>query len=142
MLVQSLENARTNATLGQTRQGSGVIVGADGLVLTIGYLILEADEVMLRVDDQRTVPARVVGYDVASGFGLVQALAPLKRAAAPLGDSARLGEHDPLMIVSGGDEGAVSVGELVSRRSFSGYWEYHLDAALFTAPVRPIRVSL
>ena len=131
----AVEDARSISTLGRERQGSGVVIG-NGLVLTIGYLILEAEQVLLVTDDQRELPARVVGYDVATGFGLVQALAPLRIEPVPLGDAAAVAADEPLMVASGGEDGAVSVARLVSRRAFSGYWEYHVEGALFTAPAR------
>ena len=134
--VLALEDARSVATLGRARQGSGVLIGADGLVLTIGYLVLEADHVVLALPDERRVPARVVAYDLATGFGLLQALAPLGLQPAPLGASASVASDEPLMIASGGDDGDLSLARLVSRRPFSGYWEYHIEDALFTAPVR------
>ena len=134
--VVALEGARSNATLGPIRTGSGVVIDGEGLVLTIGYLVLEADEVQIVLDDDRTIPARVIGYDVATGFGLVQALAPLRLQAAPLGRSAGLAQREMMMIASGGDDGAVSPAWLVSRRAFSGYWEYHIPGALFTTPPR------
>jgi S1-C subfamily serine protease len=154
----ALDGARSNAMLGQARSGSGVLISSDGLVLTIGYLVLEADQVQLVHDDGRSVPARVLGYDVATGFGLVQALAPLVPTApsrapptaspllpilappvlqpVPLGQAQHLLAGQPLMIASGGDGAAVSNAQLVSRRSFSGVWEYHIDGALFTVPPR------
>jgi S1-C subfamily serine protease len=132
----ALDEARSSASLGRVRQGSGVVIGNDGLVLTIGYLILEADQVQLVMDDQRIVPARVLGYDVATGFGLLQALAPLRLEPVPLGASAGLQPGEPLLIASGGEEGGVSMAQMVSRRGFAGYWEYHIDGALFTAPAR------
>jgi len=134
--VLALEDARSNATLGRVRQGSGVVIGSDGLVLTIGYLVLEADQVQIVLDADRAVPARVVGYDLASGFGLLQALAPLRVPAAPLGGSGSLTADEPLLVASGGDAGSLSMARLVSRRSFAGYWEYRIDGALFTAPAR------
>jgi serine protease Do len=134
--VVAVEDARSAATLGRARQGSGVVIGDDGLVLTIGYLILEAEQVQLITDDERVVPARVVAYDLASGFGLVRALVPLKLTPAPLGAASGVAKEDMLMIASGGDAGAVSPARLLSRRAFSGYWEYHIDGALFTAPAR------
>jgi S1-C subfamily serine protease len=134
--AQAVEEARSNRTLGRDRQGSGIVIDDKGMVLTIGYLILEAEQVLLVTDDDREIPGRVVGYDVATGFGLVQALAPLRIDPAPLGQSARVGDEEPLMIASGGEDGAVSAARLVSRRPFSGYWEYHIDGALFTAPAR------
>jgi S1-C subfamily serine protease len=74
---------------------------------------------------------------VATGFGLVQPLAPLRIEPAPFGAAAALAGGEPLMIVSGGEDGAVSAAQLLSRRGFSGYWEYHVEGALFTAPARP-----
>ncbi len=134
--AMAVEDARSASTLGRQRQGSGVVIGRDGLVLTIGYLILEAEQVQLILDDERIVPARVVAYDVATGFGLVQALTPLKLEPVPLGDASRVSTEEPLMVASGGENGAVSVARLVSRRAFAGYWEYHIDGALFTTPPR------
>jgi S1-C subfamily serine protease len=113
-----------------------VVITEDGLVLTIGYLILEAETVEVRPDDGRNIPARVIAYDVATGFGLVQALAPLRITPVPLGTASAATGEEPLMIASGGSEGAVSLARLLSRRAFSGYWEYHIDDALFTAPAR------
>ncbi len=132
----AVDDARSIATLGRERQGSGILIGDDGLVLTIGYLILEADHVDLLAANGRRVPARVVAYDLASGFGLVQALAPLGVAPAPLGVSAKVAGDDPLVVASGGDDRDLSLARMVSRRPFSGYWDYHIDDALFTAPAR------
>jgi len=132
--AKAVEDARTATTLGRQRQGSGVVIGADGLVLTIGYLILEAEQIELVTDDERRIPARVIGYDVATGFGLVQALVPLLLDPVPLGDAATLTDDEPLTVASGGEDGVVSVGRLVSRRPYSGFWEYHVDAALFVSP--------
>jgi S1-C subfamily serine protease len=132
----AVDEARSNQFLGRARQGSGVVIDSQGLVLTIGYLILEAEQVQLVTDDERVIPGRVVGYDVATGFGLVQALAPLKIEPVPLGQSSGVSDDEPLMIASGGEDGAVSVANMVSRRPFAGYWEYHIDGALFTAPPR------
>jgi serine protease Do len=136
VLAVAVDNANSSATLGAVRQGSGVVIGADGLVLTIGYLILEADQVLLLPDDGRRVPARVVGYDVATGFGLVKSLIPLDLPAAPLGEPATVGDTDTLLVISGGEGAGISMARRVSQRPFSGYWEYHLDHALFTVPPR------
>lgn len=134
--VTAVESSRSAETLGRRRLGSGVVIGDDGLVLTIGYLILEADRVDIVLDRSRQVPARVVAYDLATGFGLVQALTPLKLAPARLGDSAAVSSNEPLLIASGGAAADIGLARMVSRRSFSGYWEYHIDGALFTVPAR------
>jgi len=132
----AVDNAVSSDTLGPARQGSGVVIDGDDLVLTIGYLILEADQVQLVLDDGRVLPARVVAYDQATGFGLVQSLAPLHLEPVPLGDAAQLNVDEPLMVVSGGEEGGISLARLVSHRDFAAYWEYHVEGALFTAPAR------
>lgn len=136
--VQTLAvpDARSNNTLGRLRQGSGVVIASDGLVLTIGYLILEADQVQLLLDDGRELPARVVAYDLATGFGLLQSLAPLNITPAPLGRSSEVASDEGLLIVSGVPSGQLSAARMVSRRTFSGYWEYRIDGALFTSPPR------
>ncbi len=136
VLALAVDDARSAATLGRSRQGSGVVIGSDGLVLTIGYLILEAEQVQIVTDDARIVPARVVAYDLASGFGLVKALVPLRLEPVPMGQAGSLADDEMLMIASGGQDGAVSAARLVARRGFSGYWEYHIDGALFTSPPR------
>jgi len=133
----AVEEAGSVATLGRERQGSGVVIDRDGLVLTIGYLILEADHIDLALTGGRKVPARVVAYDLATGFGLVQALAPLQTEPVPLGNSTAFSGSEPLLIASGGEDGGLSLARMVSRRPFSGYWEYHIENALFTAPARP-----
>lgn len=132
----AVEGARSSGTLGRAREGSGVVIGRDGLVLTIGYLVLEAEQVEIVTDDLRVIPARALGYDVATGFGLVQALAPLGIDAVPLGRAEALRAREGLMIASGGEDGMISAAWLVSRRPFSGYWEYHIPGALFTTPPR------
>jgi serine protease Do len=134
--VRAVDDALSNTTLGPRRQGSGIVIGDGGLVLTIGYLVLESDSIELVHDDGRRVPARRVAYDLATGFGLVQALAPLKLEPVPLGSSQAVAEDEPLIVTSGGSQGTVSVTRLVSRRDFAGFWEYHIEGALFTSPPR------
>lgn len=133
--VQTADGARSAETLGRARRGSGVVIDADGLVLTIGYLILEADQIQIVTQDERTLPARAVAYDLATGFGLLRPLVPLKGIApAPLGSLDSVEAGDTVMTVVGGEDGDVDNTYLVSKRPFSGYWEYHIDSALFTSP--------
>jgi len=125
--------ARSAATLGQERQGSGVLIDAAGLVLTIGYLVLEASGIEIR-GESRTVPGDIVAYDGESGFGLVRALGPLGQPPAPLGSARDLSIGSPLFVLArtGGLDGRPVT--LVDRREFAGYWEYLLEEALFTSP--------
>lgn len=135
--TRAVEDAQTADSLGPRREGSGVVIERDGLVLTIGYLLLEAESVDLEIDAERVVPARVVGIDTATGFGLVQPLVPLRLAPVPLGRSDGVTAEQPLVSFSGGSDGQLVLSRLVAQRPYSGTWEYHIDQALYTAPMRP-----
>jgi len=123
-------------TLGTERAGNGVVID-DGLVLTIGYLITEAESVWLHLHDGRVVQGHVLGFDAVTGFGLVQALGQLDIEPLPLGSSAetRLGGR----VVVGGAGGRTRsvASQIVAKQEFAGYWEYLLDEALFTYPAHP-----
>lgn len=126
--------ARTADTLGRERLGSGVVIDGSGLVLTIGYLVLEASAVDVYDAQGRRVPAEVVGYDHETGFGLVRAAEPLKVPPVPLGRSADIKVGDPLLVLSRAGRLDGREARLVDRREFAGYWEYLLPDALFTTP--------
>ncbi len=132
--VTALKDARTASALGAEREGSGIVIGEDGLILTIGYLIVEADDVTVTDRSGKKSPARVVGYDHATGFGLIRTLAPFAAAPVPMGDSEQLAEREPVMIVNYGGRDEVGFAYVVARRPFTGSWEYMLDRAIFTAP--------
>lgn len=124
-------SARTAGTLGTEREGGGVVISADGLVLTIGYLILEAVQAEVQLQDGKTVPAEIVAYDYDTGFGLLRPATALNVAPIELGDSDALSEQTQVLVAGpDGPSGAV----VVSRREFAGYWEYLLPNAIFTAP--------
>jgi len=130
--AHAVPGARSAATLGSEREGTGVVIGDKGLILTIGYLVIEADDVSIADSKGRTFAARVVGYDHATGFGLLRTIAPLDVAPVSLGESAKVSPRDPVMIAASGDD--VAFAFVVSKRAFSGSWEYALDEALYTSP--------
>lgn len=130
-------NARTARVLGTQRTGNGILIGDDGLVLTIGYLILEATEIKVVGSDGKPVPAEFVGYDHASGLGLLRALEPLGLKAAKLGNSGGLSESDYVIAASSGGAENATLALVMGRRPFAGAWEYVLDNAIFTSP--PLR---
>jgi S1-C subfamily serine protease len=131
------DDAFTAETLGTERFGQGVVIRGDGLVLTIGYLITEAQEVWLTANDGRVVPAHALAYDYTSGFGLVRALAPLNLPAMALGDSRRLSPGDRVVVAGAGGRRRSLAAQVVARQEFAGYWEYLLEDAIFTAPAHP-----
>ena len=129
-----LPDARSAAALGTEREGTGVVIDDDGLIVTIGYLIIEADEVTIGDDRGRTLPATVVGYDYASGLALVRSIVPLEAAPLPLGDSTHLDESTPVLVVNYAGRSDVTPAYVVSRRPFTGDWEYLLERAIYTSP--------
>ncbi|MGH8713318.1 MAG: S1C family serine protease [Casimicrobiaceae bacterium] len=132
--AHAVPDARSERSLGSQREGSGVVIGDNGLILTIGYLIVEADQVDVVDDHGRTLPAQVVGYDQSSGLGLVRPLVPFKPTPLRLGNSARVAESDPVLIVNHGGREQATLAYVVSRRPFTGDWEYLLDQAIYTSP--------
>lgn len=129
------DDAFTAPTLGTDREGSGVVISENGLVLTIGYLITEADEVWLTRHDGRVVAGHPLAYDQETGFGLVQALGDMDLPALFFGDSKAARTGDPIMLIDG--QGRSVEGKIVARQEFAGYWEYLLDEAIFIAPAHP-----
>jgi S1-C subfamily serine protease len=131
------DDAFTAPTLGTERAGSGVLIRRDGLVLTIGYLITEAESIWLTSSIGGAVPGHVLAYDQESGFGLVQALGRLTVSPMELGKNIRVGAGDRAIIAAeGGRRHAISA-TVVARQEFAGHWEYLLDRAIFTAPAHP-----
>jgi S1-C subfamily serine protease len=128
---------RTVEGLGREREGSGILIDNDGLVLTIGYLMVEAYAAEVVDNSGRTVPASVVGYDHETGFGLLRTMEPLRLKPMPLGKSADVKERDPVLVASFGGPDMVAGAYVVAKREFAGNWEYMLDEALFTAPPHP-----
>lgn len=129
------DDAFTASGLGTLREGSGVVINEDGLVLTIGYLITEAEEVWLTTHDERVVAAHALAYDQETGFGLVQALQPLDLPALQLGKSGKAQVGDSVVFADGVGRSIRSA--IVAKQEFAGYWEYLLDEAIFIAPAHP-----
>jgi S1-C subfamily serine protease len=130
-------DGRTVQNLGLERKGSGIVISSDGLVLTIGYLMVEAHAVEVTTNGGHAVTANVVGYDHETGFGLLRARAPLGVRPMGLGKSAEVRERDPVLIASAGGTDMVAAAHVVAKREFAGGWEYLLEGAIFTAPPHP-----
>jgi S1-C subfamily serine protease len=129
-------DAFTAHTLGEERAGNGVVID-DGLVLTVGYLITEADSVWLHLADGRVVQADVLGVDRESGFGLLQALGRLDLEPLPLGSSAATAVNDRVVVGGVGGRTRSLAGRIAAKQEFAGYWEYLIDDAIFTHPAHP-----
>ncbi len=130
-------DAFTAETLGTERAGNGVVIREDGIVLTIGYLVTEAQDISLTAIDGRIVPGHALDYDSASGFGLVQALGDLGVPPLPIGDSRHAAVGEKVITAGAGGRTRSVASHIVARQEFAGYWEYALDEAIFTAPAHP-----
>ena len=135
--AQAPPDAFTAEVLGTERAGNGVLIRDDGLVLTIGYLIVEAEQVWLTTGTGRVVPGHVLAYDHVTGFGLVQAFGRLDIPALPIGDSGRAPVGERVVVAGVGGRPRSVAARIVARQEFAGYWEYVLDEAIFTAPAHP-----
>jgi S1-C subfamily serine protease len=130
-------DAFTAETLGTERAGHGVFIRDNGLVLTIGYLITEAETIWLTLSDGRSVQGHVLGYDQETGFGLVQALAKLDVPALELGESSAASIGERVVVAGAGGRARSVAARIVAKQEFAGYWEYVIDEAIFTAPAHP-----
>lgn len=128
------KRARTARALGTKREGNGVIIDGQGLILTVGYIILEASAIRVEERGGGSSPATFVGYDSESGLGLIRAVNSLKGKPIQMGTAAKLKPESPLLIATHEKEGGIKSAMVVSRRTFAGYWEYLLEDAIFTSP--------
>ena len=131
------EDAFTAQTLGTERAGNGVLIRDTGLVLTIGYLITEAESIWLTPITGTPVPGHALAYDQETGFGLVQALAKLDLPVLPIGDSGRAQIGDRVVVAGFGGRHRSVAARILAKQEFAGYWEYVLDEAIFTTPAHP-----
>ncbi len=137
LTVEAPEQAFTAKSLGTERTGHGVIIGTGGLVLTIGYLIVEAQSIWVVDYQGHAFPGHVVGYDHETGFGLVQILGHTDAPIMEIGRSSDLTIGGQVVVAGhGGQKNSINA-VLAARQEFAGYWEYLIDDALFTAPPHP-----
>ncbi len=131
------DDAFTAPILGTERTGCGVVIGDDGLVLTIGYLITEAESIWLTANDGTVTPAHPVALDFATGFGLVMPLGPLRLPALARGSASTIAPSDDVFVLGSGGRAHALKATVFAKREFAGYWEYLLEEALFATPAHP-----
>jgi S1-C subfamily serine protease len=122
--------------LGAERAGNGVLID-DGVVLTIGYLITEAETVWLHLSDGRVVQGHPLGFDQETGFGLVQALGKIDFPSLEIGSSKAVEVGERVVVGGAGGRTRSLAGRIAAKQEFAGYWEYVLDEAIFTYPAHP-----
>ncbi len=131
------EDAYSARTLNTERVGNAIVIGEEGLMLTIGYLLTEAEEVIVTTNDGARIEAHVLGIDQATGFGLLHALEPLGLPAMPIGDSSKVRRDAKVISAGAGGRSHALSSRIVAREPFAGYWEYYLDSALYVEPAHP-----
>ena len=129
-------DAFTADTLGTERAGNGVLID-DGLILTIGYLITEAETIWLHLGDGRVVAGHALGFDQETGFGLVQALGKIDLPVLTLGSSRAVEVGERVVVGGAGGRTRSVAARIAAKQEFAGYWEYVLDEAIFTYPAHP-----
>jgi S1-C subfamily serine protease len=128
------KEAESAGTLGTERRGNGVVIDSEGTILTVGYLIREAESIEVTAQGVRSVGAKVVGYDFGTGFGLIRAEKNLGVKPIALGKSSAVQTGDSILVAGHGGKDSVQVSQVISRQEFAGYWEYLLDEAIYTLP--------
>lgn len=128
------KDAHSAGTLGTEREGNGVVIDSKGHILTIGYLIAEAETIEVTGPEDKPVKATFIGYDHNTGFGLLRTEKPLEVVPMKLGQSSEVKEGEPVLVAGYGGTDSIQVARVISRKEFTGYWEYLLEDAIFTAP--------
>ena len=138
--VDVAEDAFTAGVLGTERIGNGIAIRHDDreLVLTIGYLVTEAETIWLTTHDGRAVPGHALACDFESGIGLVQPLGRLGVPTLKCANAATLTVGSAVTVIGHGGAAHSLQARVIARREFAGYWEYLIDAAIFTAPPHPL----
>lgn len=124
--------------LGTARVGSGTIIDAAGLILTVNYVVLGAQEVKVTLQDGREFRGDVVAQDIISGLAALR-IPVDKLPALQLVDSRHLNIGDEVFVVSSvGDGGCRAAdGSITYIGSFDANWEYTLDRAIMSSPLNP-----
>ena len=132
------EDGFTASMLGTEREGNGVVIRDDGLIVTIGYLITEAEAIWITTHDGRAIAGHPLAYDFPTGIGLVLPLGPLGVAPLMMGSAASVDVDDDVYVIGHGGRAHALKAEVFARREFAGYWEYLLEDAIYTSPAHPL----
>lgn len=133
-----ISNGRTVEALGAERSGSGVIIDANGLLVTAGYLLLEAESIQVTYNNGHMTSAELIANDHASGLALLKTSLPADFSAMAIGRSSATDIGEEVLVLSHGGVEQIAVVTIADIREFSAAWEYHIDRAIYTKPVYPL----
>jgi S1-C subfamily serine protease len=131
------EDAMSADLLGTERSGHGVFIREDGLIVTVGYIVLDAETIWVGTDENTLVPAYLIANDFDSGLALLKPSLPVDVHAVELGSAADLETGEPVFVVGSGGISDTIEARVVAKHEFAGRWEYLLEEAVYTAPVHP-----
>jgi S1-C subfamily serine protease len=135
--MEAFEDGLTANTLGTERNGYGVVISPDGLILTIGYLITEASKIWITTNKGVVLPGFTLAYDQTTGFGLIQPLGQLDVPHLEMGSSASVEIPQKAYALGHGGLAHSMETEIIAKQEFVGFWEYLVENALYTTPAHP-----
>ncbi len=124
--------------LGDERMGTAALVDPQGILLTVTYVVMGAQEIEATFPDGRRVSAEIVAQDFESGIAVLST--PVRdRPAASLGDSRRLRLGQEVFILGSTEPSVrrVGTGVVTDLGPFDAYWEYMLESAIQTSAINP-----
>ena len=97
--------------------GSGFIASSDGIILTNAHVVADADEVTVKLTDQREFKAKVLGVDEASDVAALK-IDAVGLPAVKIGDPAKVRVGEPVLAIGSpfGFENTVTSG-IVSAKA-------------------------
>lgn len=128
------DNARTAKSLGTEREGSGVVIDANGLIATVGYILAEATTASVSFSDGQTEEAEIVAFDEATGLGLLRTQSDVATIPISLGQSADLKSEQTVLIVPAAGESEAKGVKIGKVERFTSGWEFMINDAIHTYP--------
>jgi len=128
------ETAMTSELLGTERNSHAVQISQDGLLLTVGYSVMEASEIWLTNRKGQTTEAILLAQDYDSGLALLRPLSPIGLLTLETATTDKLHEGQELSVLASNEKELIPV-DLFAVEEFAGRWEYVLDRGLFTFPL-------
>lgn len=114
--------------LGTDRRGTGTIVSRDGLILTVHYLLLGAQNVIVTLPGGEQLEAKIVGKDYSTGVGLLKIdSGDLPWVEVVPSEKCVVGQEAFTVSSLGGEKRCADCGIITYLGPFDAVWEFVLD---------------
>jgi serine protease Do len=120
----------------QRSLGSGFVISSDGIILTNNHVVENAEEIVVRMSDEKEYKATVIGRDPKTDIAVIKIEANRALSAVTLGDSDSLKVGDWVMAIGNpfGLENTVTAGIVSAKGRYIGQGSYddfiQTDAAI------------